>query len=122
MRKTRSRATRNGAFPHIPASSPAGHRGQNFAVVGPLNVERSPQDQPVIQQGRYRGAFHDRPNLTFSDGTPLNAMATKDAITRARTQQNSALIKDLEPVSNVTTTGGYDVNAYLNHPESTNTG
>lgn len=66
--------------------------------------------------------FHVRPNLTFSDGTPLNATAIKDAITRARTQQNSALIKDLEPVSNVTTTGGYDVNVYLNHPESTNTG
>jgi ABC-type transport system substrate-binding protein len=60
--------------------------------------------------------------LTFSDGTPLNATAIKDAITRARTQQNSALIKDLEPVSNVTTAGGYDVNVYLNHPESTNTG
>jgi ABC-type transport system substrate-binding protein len=59
--------------------------------------------------------------LTFSDGTPLNAMATKDAITRARTRQNSALIKDLEPVSNVTTAGGYDVNVHLNHPESTNT-
>lgn len=66
--------------------------------------------------------FHDRPNLTFSDGTPLKATAINDVITRARTQQNSALIKDLEPVSNVATTGGYDVNAYLNHPESTNTG
>jgi peptide/nickel transport system substrate-binding protein len=61
--------------------------------------------------------FHIRPNLKFSDGTPVNAAAIKDAIIRAKTQQNSALIEDLEPVSKVTTTGDYDVNVYLNHPD-----
>jgi peptide/nickel transport system substrate-binding protein len=61
--------------------------------------------------------FHIRPNLKFSDGTPVNAAAIKDAIIRAKTQQNSALIEDLEPVSKVTTTGDYSVNVYLNHPD-----
>jgi peptide/nickel transport system substrate-binding protein len=61
--------------------------------------------------------FHIRPNLKFSDGTPVNAAAIEDAIIRAKTQQNSALIEDLEPVSKVTTTGDYAVNVYLNHPD-----
>jgi peptide/nickel transport system substrate-binding protein len=61
--------------------------------------------------------FHIRPNLKFSDGTPVNAAAVEDAITRAKTQQNSALVEDLEPVERVTTTGDYDVNVYLNHPD-----
>jgi peptide/nickel transport system substrate-binding protein len=61
--------------------------------------------------------FHIRPNLKFSDGTPVNAVAIKDAIIRAKTQQNSALIEDLEPVSKVTTSGDYDVSVYLNHPD-----
>jgi peptide/nickel transport system substrate-binding protein len=61
--------------------------------------------------------FHIRPGLKFSDGTPVNAAAIKDAIIRGQTQQNSALVEDLEPVSKVTTTGDYDVNVYLNHPD-----
>ncbi len=32
--------------------------------------------------------FHIRPNLKFSDGTPVNADAIKDAITRVQTQQH----------------------------------
>jgi peptide/nickel transport system substrate-binding protein len=61
--------------------------------------------------------FHIRPNLKFSDGTPVNAAAIKDAIIRAKTQQNSALIEDLEPVQSVTTSGNYDVEVNLNHPD-----
>src|SRR5271154_796267 len=49
--------------------------------------------------------FHIRPGLKFSDGTPVNAAAIKDAIIRAKTQQNSALIEDLAPVKSVTTSG-----------------
>ena len=60
--------------------------------------------------------FHIRQGLKFSDGTPVSAAAIKDAITRAKTQQNSALIEDLEPVDKVTTSG-YDVSVYLNHPD-----
>ena len=60
--------------------------------------------------------FHIRPGLKFSDGTPLNAAAVKDAILRAKTQQDSALIEDLEPVQKVTTSGN-DVSVYLNHPD-----
>jgi peptide/nickel transport system substrate-binding protein len=61
--------------------------------------------------------FHIRPGLKFSDGTPINAAAIKDAIVRAKTQQNSALIEDLEPVQSVTTSGEYDVEVNLNHPD-----
>ena len=61
--------------------------------------------------------FHIRPNLTFSDGTPVNAAAVKDEIIRGQTQQNSALLEDLEPVQSVTTSGNYNVEVYLNHPD-----
>jgi peptide/nickel transport system substrate-binding protein len=61
--------------------------------------------------------FHIRPGLKFSDGTPVNAQAIKDAIIRAKTQQNSALIEDLEPVQSVTVSGTYDLEVYLNHPD-----
>jgi peptide/nickel transport system substrate-binding protein len=61
--------------------------------------------------------FHIRPNLKFSDGTPVTAEAIKDAVIRAKTQQNSALIEDLEPVQSVTTSGNYDVEVHLNHPD-----
>jgi peptide/nickel transport system substrate-binding protein len=61
--------------------------------------------------------FHIRPNLKFSDGTPVNAAAIKDEIIRGQTQQNSALLEDLEPVQSVTTSGNYDVEVYLNHPD-----
>jgi len=61
--------------------------------------------------------FHIRPNLKFSDGTPVNAEAVKDEIVRGQTQENSALVEDLSPISSVTTTGDYDVNVFLNQPD-----
>ena len=61
--------------------------------------------------------FHIRPGLKFSDGTPVNAAAIKDAIIRAKTQQNSALIEDLAPVKSVTTSGDYNVEVNLDHPD-----
>jgi len=61
--------------------------------------------------------FHIRPGLQFSDGTPVNAAAIKDAIIRGKTQQNSALVEDLEPVQSVSTSGDYNVEVYLNHPD-----
>jgi peptide/nickel transport system substrate-binding protein len=61
--------------------------------------------------------FHIRPDLKFSDGTPVNAAAIKDAIIRGKTQQNSALIEDLAPVKSVSTTGDYNVEVYLNYPD-----
>jgi peptide/nickel transport system substrate-binding protein len=60
--------------------------------------------------------FHIRPNLTFTDGSPVNAEAIKDAITRAQTQSNSALIEDLEPVESVSTSGD-DVIVNLKAPD-----
>jgi peptide/nickel transport system substrate-binding protein len=61
--------------------------------------------------------FHIRPGLKFSDGTPVNAAAIKDAIIRAKTQQDSALVEDLEPVQSVSISGNYNVEVYLNHPD-----
>jgi peptide/nickel transport system substrate-binding protein len=53
--------------------------------------------------------FHVRPNLTFSDGTPVNAAAVQAAIERAKTQKNSALFGDLTSIKSVTTSGDLDV-------------
>ncbi len=57
--------------------------------------------------------FHVRPNLTFSDGTPVNAAAVKAAIDRAKTQKNSALFGDLTSIKSVTTSGDLDVVVHL---------
>jgi peptide/nickel transport system substrate-binding protein len=57
--------------------------------------------------------FHLRPNLTFSDGSPVNAAAVKDAIERAKTQKNSALFGDLTSITSVTTSGDLDVVVHL---------
>jgi len=61
--------------------------------------------------------FHIRHGLKFSDGTPVNAAAIKDAIIRGKTQKNSALIEDLAPVKSVTTSGDYNVEVYLNYAD-----
>jgi peptide/nickel transport system substrate-binding protein len=60
--------------------------------------------------------FHLRPNLKFSDGTPVNAAAVKDAIVRGQTQQNSAYVQDLDPIKSVTTSGDLDVLVNLKAP------
>jgi peptide/nickel transport system substrate-binding protein len=57
--------------------------------------------------------FHVRPNLTFSDGSPVDAAAVKAAIERAKTQKNSALFGDLTSIRSVTTTGDLDVVLHL---------
>ena len=53
--------------------------------------------------------FHLRPNLKFSDGTPLNADAVKQYLERAKTQKNSALFGDLTSIKSVTAQGDQDV-------------
>ncbi len=45
--------------------------------------------------------FTLRPNLKFTDGTPLNAQAVKDNIVRAQTQQNSTISSELAVISKV---------------------
>nr|WP_235949501.1 ABC transporter substrate-binding protein [Candidatus Frankia alpina] len=57
--------------------------------------------------------FHVCPKLTFSDGTPVNAAAVKNAIDRAKTQKNSALFGDLTSIKSVTTSGDLDVVVHL---------
>jgi peptide/nickel transport system substrate-binding protein len=57
--------------------------------------------------------FHLRPGLTFSDGTPVNAVAVQDAIDRAKYQKDSALFGDLTAISNVTTDGDLNVVVHL---------
>jgi peptide/nickel transport system substrate-binding protein len=49
--------------------------------------------------------FHLRPNLTFSDGSPVDAAAVKSAIDRAKSQKNSALFGDLTSITSVTASG-----------------
>ncbi|SOD72569.1 peptide/nickel transport system substrate-binding protein [Jatrophihabitans sp. GAS493] len=57
--------------------------------------------------------FHLRSGLTFSDGTPVNSAAVKDAIERAKTQKNSAIFGDLTSIKSVTTSGDLDVVVHL---------
>ncbi|HWB34510.1 MAG TPA: ABC transporter substrate-binding protein, partial [Rugosimonospora sp.] len=53
--------------------------------------------------------FHLRPNLKFSDGTPLNADAVKQYLERAKTQKNSALFGDLTSIKSIAAQGDRDV-------------
>ncbi|MCW2498191.1 ABC transporter substrate-binding protein [Jatrophihabitans sp.] len=57
--------------------------------------------------------FHVRPNQKFTDGTPVNAVAVKDAIDRAIHQKDSAIFGDLTSIKNVTTSGDLDVLVHL---------
>ncbi|MEU9347909.1 ABC transporter substrate-binding protein [Streptomyces sp. NPDC048278] len=49
--------------------------------------------------------FHLRPGLKFSDGTPVDATAVKDAVERAKKQKNSALFGDLTSIRSVDAEG-----------------
>ena len=49
--------------------------------------------------------FHLRPGLKFSDGTPVDATAVKDAVERAKKQKNSALFGDLTSIKSVDAEG-----------------
>lgn len=49
--------------------------------------------------------FHLRKGLKFSDGTPVDGAAIKDAIERAQKQKNSALFGDLTSIKTVTADG-----------------
>ncbi|MCP2329684.1 peptide/nickel transport system substrate-binding protein [Hamadaea flava] len=53
--------------------------------------------------------FHLRPNLTFTDGEPLNAQAVKQYLDRAKTQQNSALFGDLTSIKEIVAANDTDV-------------
>ncbi|GAB3277906.1 ABC transporter substrate-binding protein [Kineosporia babensis] len=57
--------------------------------------------------------FHLREGLTFSDGTPVNAEAVKQAIERAKNQEDSALFGDLTSIEKVTTEGDLDAVVHL---------
>jgi peptide/nickel transport system substrate-binding protein len=57
--------------------------------------------------------FHLRPNLTFSDGTPVNSAAVKNAIDRAKDQKDSSIFGDLTSIKSVTTSGDLDVLVHL---------
>jgi peptide/nickel transport system substrate-binding protein len=92
-----------------------------YSSVTNINAQGNPTpglaDSWTYNKAGTEVTFHIRPGLKFSDGTPVNAAAVKDAIIRGKTQKNSALVEDLEPVSRVTTSGDYDVNVYLDHPD-----
>jgi peptide/nickel transport system substrate-binding protein len=53
--------------------------------------------------------FHLRPNLTFTDGSALDAAAVKAYLERARTQKDSALFGDLTSIRTVTAKSATDV-------------
>ncbi len=57
--------------------------------------------------------FRLRQGLKFSDGTPVDADAVKQAIERAKTQKDSALFGDLTSIDKVTADGELDVVVHL---------
>ena len=66
------------------------HRGEHFRVAGPLNIERSPQGQPVIFQagdsdeGRDLGAKYADGIFTHAASIPANRAFADDIRARAR--------------------------------------
>jgi len=66
-----------------------GHRGEHFSVAGPLNIERSPQGQPVIfqagdsDQGRDLGAEHADGIFTHASTIEKNRAFADDIKGRA---------------------------------------
>ena len=57
--------------------------------------------------------FTLRPNLKFTDGTPVNGQAVKAYLERARTQENSALAGDLTSIKSISVKGETDVTLHL---------
>lgn len=108
-----------------PVVSGAGAQFRELALVYASVTNINAKDQPepgLAKSWTYNKAgtevtFHLRPNLTFTDGTPVNAAAVKDEIVRGQTQKDSALIQDLDPIKSVTTTGDLDVNVFLKQPD-----
>ncbi|GAY12345.1 ABC transporter substrate-binding protein [Pseudonocardia sp. N23] len=61
--------------------------------------------------------FTLRPNLTFTDGTPLDADAVKQSLLRGKTQQNSLLKDQLATIKDITVAGDRDVTLQLAAPD-----
>jgi peptide/nickel transport system substrate-binding protein len=108
-----------------PVANGAGAQFRPLALIyaSLTNIDAKGNPQPGLAQGWTYNAdgtqvtFHLRPNLKFSDGTPVNAEAIKDGIVRGQTQKTSALIQDLAPVKSVTTNGDTDVVVTLTQPD-----
>jgi peptide/nickel transport system substrate-binding protein len=60
--------------------------------------------------------FTLRPNLKFSDGTPLNAQAVKDSLLRGQTQADSLLKDQLSTIKSITVVDDRDVTLNLTAP------
>lgn len=57
--------------------------------------------------------FHLRPDLTFTDDTPLDAEAVKASLERGKEQENSLLKDQLATIESITTEGELDVTLHL---------
>lgn len=72
------------------------HRGEHFAVVGPLNISRSPQGQPVIfqagdsEEGRDLGA-------TIGEGIFTHSATLEQGVAFARDMKERAARKGRDP-------------------------
>jgi peptide/nickel transport system substrate-binding protein len=61
--------------------------------------------------------FTLRPDLTFTDGTPLNAEAVRDSLLRGKTQENSLLRDQLATIIDVTADSELDFTLQLAAPD-----
>jgi peptide/nickel transport system substrate-binding protein len=77
------------AYASITTLDPAGTPGPGLAT----SWKYDPTGESVT--------FTLRPNLTFSDGTPLDAQAVKENIDRGQTQSNSNIASELSVISKV---------------------
>ena len=57
--------------------------------------------------------FHLRPDLTFTDDTPLDAEVVKESLERGKEQENSLLKDQLATIESITTEGELDVTLHL---------
>jgi peptide/nickel transport system substrate-binding protein len=99
--------------------SGGGFRVLALAYASLTEIDEEGRAEPGLAQSwDYNGAgdeitFHLRPNLKFTDGTPVNAEAVKEYIERAKTQRNSALEGDLTSIESARVAGELDVVLHL---------
>jgi len=99
--------------------SGGGFRVLALAYASLTEIDEEGHAEPGLAQSwDYNGAgdeitFHLRPNLKFTDGTPVNAEAVKQYLERAKEQRNSALEGDLTSIESARVASELDVVLHL---------
>lgn len=95
----------------------------SLAYASLTRLDAAGEPQPALAQSWSYGAdgktltFTLRPRLTFTDGTPLDALAVKAFFERGRTQPDSFLKADLANIDRIETDGPTRVTLHLREPD-----